>query len=319
MFLALRIAAALPTLAGVSLVAFLLVHLAPGDPIATLTQGLASQDVVASLRAYYGFDRSLPEQYVRWLANVLVGDFGVSVTSGQRIAPLLSQSFGNTLKIVIPAALLAIAAGWLIGSAAAQGRTRSAWLRGVAAAMSGLASVLASLPPYWIGLVLIAVFGVALAVLPVMGIGPATTLDGLATASGLQHLILPAVTLAITPAGILALSTQSAIEAASKQDFVEAMRARGITDARIRRRVRRNALPSLFALYGLQVAYLLGASILIETVFAWPGIGTFLANAIQQRDMPSIQAALLIIGSCFVVMNLLADLLQSAADPRIHR
>jgi peptide/nickel transport system permease protein len=309
----LRLAAAVPTLLGVSLVTFLLVHLAPGDPLATLTQGLAPESVMAALRAYYGFDQPLPVQYLRWLGQVAQGEFGVSIATGQAITPALGAALANTLKILLPAALLAVSLGWLLGSAAALSPP------GFAGLFSGVFIACVSVPSYWLGLVLIAGFAVSLNWLPVMGMGPGATLGGLLSAQGLAHLVLPAITLAVTPAGILARSTKATIETVAAQDFVEALRARGLPPGEIRGAIRRNAMPTLVALYGLQVAYLFGAVILIETVFAWPGIGTFLANAIQQRDLPSIQAALLVTASAFVIVNLVADMLQVLLDPRVRR
>lgn len=303
----------MPTLVGVSIVAFLMVHLAPGDPLTTLTQGLSSQAAIEQLKSFYGLGRSLPEQYLHWLANVLAGDFGVSITSGRRIAPALADAFCNTLKILVPAAVLAVAAGWTLGSLAALGGTRAGRFP------EALGIALVSVPPYWLGLVSIAVFGVTLGWLPAMGIGPGGNWAGYFSIDGVRHVLLPMATLAVTPAGILARSTKSALETSSTQDFVEALRARGLPERAVRRRIRRNAMPALFALYALQIAYLLGASILVETVFSWPGIGTFLANAIQQRDMPSIQAGLLVVATAFVALNLAADLLQAAFDPRIRR
>ena len=312
-YTAFRLAAAIPTLFGVSLVAFLMVHLALGDPLATLTQGYASEAALQQLRAYYGFDRSLPEQYLNWLGEIIRGNFGISVTTGQQVATGVWEAFGNSLILAVPAALLSILGGWLLGSHAV---FSNRWANRV---YSGLFIAFIAMPSYWFGMLLVALFSVMLGLLPAIGMGGLDSFFDLATRDGLAHAILPVVTLAITPAGILARSTKSILEDVSERDFVLALRARGLSETRVRRAIQRNAMPSLTALYGLQIGYLLGGVILIEIVFAWPGIGVFLATAIEQRDLPSIQAALLVTAIAFVALNLAADLLQAIVDPRIRR
>ncbi len=314
MYLAVRIASAMPTLLGVTLVAFLLVHLAPGDPLTTLTGGLASEEVRKGLEAFYGFDRPLPEQYLSWLRHIGSGDFGMSFSSGRRVGPELLAATWNSLKLVLIAAPLAVVGGWLLG-------TQAAWRRGseVGRAIGLLLLTLVSVPSYWAGLVLVVIFGVILNWLPVMGIGPAASWSGWLSPHGLPYLVLPIATLIVGPTGILARSTKSAIERAGSQDFVEALRARGLSRAHVRRRIARNALPGLFSIYGLQISYMLGGIILVESIFAWPGLGTYLIGAIAARDMPAIQAGVLLIASVFVVLNLTADLLQNGFDRRAAR
>jgi peptide/nickel transport system permease protein len=310
-YAAIRIIAALPTLFGVALVTFLMVHLAPGDPITTITQGLASQTVRDQIAQHYGLDQPLHVQFRLWLGRVLQGDFGVSITTGRAVAPELWAATAHSLKIVAPAMLLAGALGWTLGRLALRPRAR--------AAADVVALSLVSLPAYWVGLLGIATLGVGLGLLPVMGIGPASTWSGYFSWAGLAFVVMPAVALALAPAGILAQSTAEVMRRHADSDYAMAMRARHMPQAYVRRRVAANALPSLLALYALQAGYLMGSTILVETVFAWPGLGTYLANAIQGRDMPSIQAALLVIASAFVIVNLVADLLQAALDPRVRR
>lgn len=309
-----RALATLPTLVGVSVFSFLLVHLTPGDPLTTLTEGAASEATIARLQAYYGFDQPLPVQYATWLAGVLSGDFGVSVSMGRPIAPMLGTAVLNTLAIAVPAAFLAVFGGWALGVRAALSQNRF-----VSRSLSFLLPALVSVPPYWLGMVMVAVFAVSLTWLPAMGMGPAGSLSGLLSPGGLQHLVLPVLTLTVATMGILARSTKAAVEHVAELDFVAAMRARGAAQNSIDRRIARNASPGLASLYGLQIAYLLGASILVESVFAWPGLGVFLTNAIQQRDIPAIQAALLVLGVAFVILNLVADMVQAYLDPRVKR
>jgi peptide/nickel transport system permease protein len=314
MYAAIRIAAAVPTLLGVSVFAFLMVHLAPGDPLTAMTGGLAPQSVVQQFAAFYGFDRPLPEQYLHWLSNVLRGDLGVSVSSGRSVGPELLAAFENSLKFVLLAAPLATGIGWAIGSYAAW-NPRTVPGR----ALMVLLGTFVSVPQYWLGMVLVAIFGVSLHWLPVMGMGPASNWSGWLTPEGLTFLILPVATLLIGPVGILGRSTRTAIEAVIASDLPEALRARGMSERYVRARVARNALPGLLPLYGLQVSYMFGGLVMIEAIFALPGFGNFLILAITSRDMPSIQAGILVSSSIFVLLNLLADLLQHGLDRRAAR
>lgn len=314
MYVLVRIASAVPTMLGVTIFAFLMVHLAPGDPLAALTGGRVPADVLAHLRSFYGFDLPLPVQYFHWLGNVLTGDFGASFTSGRAVTPELLSAVGNSLKVLILAAPLAVLGGWLLGNLAAWQRDSNLG-RGLSVVLGGFVSI----PSYWLGMLLVALFGVILNWLPVMGMGPATSWAGLLSLKGLSYMVLPAVTLVVGPIGILARSTQAAIDAVREQDFPEALRARGLPERHIRRRIARNALPGLFPIYGLQVSYMFSGLVLIEAIFAWPGLGGYLTLAITGRDMPSIQAGILLSAAVFVLLNLLADLLQTTFDRRTRR
>ena len=314
MYVILRIAAAVPTLLGVTLFAFLLVRMAPGDPLAALTGGRVSQEVLDHMRSFYGLDLPLPVQYLHWLGRLAIGDFGASFSTGRSVAPELFSAVNASLKILVIAAPLAVLAGWFAGNFAAW-HSRAPAGRALTMALGSFVSV----PSYWLGMVLVAAFGVILNWLPVMGMGPATTWAGWFSLPGLGYLVLPVVTLIVAPAGILGRSTKTAVEAVIEEDFPEALRARGMPDRYIRRRVARNALPGLFPLYGLQISYMFSGLVLIEAIFAWPGIGNYLTLAITARDIPSIQAAILLSALVFVALNLIADLLQHGFDRRTRR
>jgi peptide/nickel transport system permease protein len=313
-YLILRIGAAIPTLLGVTLFAFLLTHMAPGDPLTALTGGHLSQDALEHIRSFYGFDLPLPQQYMHWLGRVALGDFGASFATGRSVAPELLSAFSNSLKILAIAVPLTVFAGWRLGNFIAW-RGRTAAGRALTIMLGGCVSI----PSYWLGMVLVALFGVTLNWLPVMGMGSNATWAGLIGLKGLSYLLLPVVTLAVAPIGILARSTKVAVETVIEQDFPEALRARGMPDHYVRQRVARNALPGLFSIYGLQISYMLGGLVLVETIFAWPGVGTYLTLAITARDMPSIQAGILLSAAVFVALNLLADLLQTSFDRRSRR
>jgi peptide/nickel transport system permease protein len=314
MYAILRIAAAVPTLLGVTLFAFVLVHMAPGDPLTTLTGGRVSQDVLNHLRSFYGFDLPLPLQYLHWLGQLVVGNFGASFSTGRSVAPELLSAFVNSLKIMVLALPLTALCGWWLGDFVAW-HARTA----IGRTLGMLAGIFVSVPSYWLGMVLVALFGVTLNWLPVMGLGPLVSWGGLLSFKGLSYLILPAVTLMIAPVGILARSTKTAIETVIEQDFPEALRARGIPDRQVRGRIARNALPGLLTIYGLQISYMFSGLVLVEAIFAWPGLGTYLTLAISARDIPSIQAGILLSASIFVAVNLIADLLQNNLDRRSRR
>jgi peptide/nickel transport system permease protein len=314
MYVILRIAAAVPTLLGVTLFAFLLVHLAPGDPISAMTQGGASQEVLQHLRAFYGFDLPLPVQYLHWLSRVVVGDLGASFSTGRNVAPELFSALNESLKILALAVPITVIAGWWLGDLAAWHASKP-----LGRMLTVILGSFVSVPSYWLGLVLVAVFGVILNWLPVMGMGPATTWSGWFTYKGLSYLVLPIAALVLAPIGILARSTKTAIEAVIESDFPEALRARGMPNRYIRARVARNALPGLFPIYGLQISYMFSGLVLVEAIFAWPGIGSYLTLAITARDIPSIQAGILLSAAVFVLLNLIADLLQGSFDRRARR
>jgi peptide/nickel transport system permease protein len=314
MYVILRIAAAVPTLLGVTLFAFLLVHMAPGDPLSALTQGYASQEVLERLRSFYGFDLPLPVQYLHWLGRVVVGDFGASFSTGRSVAPELLAALNESLKILALAVPVTVVAGWWLGDLAAWQADKP-----LGRMLTVVLGSFVSIPSYWLGLVLVAVFGVILNWLPVMGMGPTTSWSGWFTYKGLTYLVLPVAALVIAPIGILARSTKTAIETVIASDFPEALRARGMPDRYIRSRVARNALPGLFPIYGLQISYMFSGLVLVEAIFAWPGLGNYLTLAITARDIPSIQAGILLSAAVFVLLNLIADLLQGSFDRRTRR
>ena len=191
MYWLLRCLSALPTLIGVSLFAFLVIHFAPGDPLSSLLQGEASDAVAARLREHYGLDQPFVAQYFRWLSNMAVGDFGSSIALGQPVGPILFDAIGNTLKILLPAAVLAVGGGWWLGNRAGRARTPAG-----RHLLSILLPSLVSIPPYWLGMVLVAALAVAVGWLPAMGMGPARELGGVFSVDGALHLVLPTVTLA---------------------------------------------------------------------------------------------------------------------------
>ncbi|HVJ53997.1 MAG TPA: ABC transporter permease [Aliidongia sp.] len=309
-----RILYAVPIGIGVSLVVFSLVHLAPGDPLSAVVPADAPASVVEQLRHTYGYDRPLPVQFYLWVKRAASGDLGRSVATGQDVAQQVMVAVGNTITLAVPAALLGFTAGILLGGVA--GYNQGRWADKIA---TGIATIGISVPHYWLGMVLVIVFSVELNALPAMGMGEGGSGAWSWDWAHVQHLILPMVTLSAIPMGIVTRTVRATVAETLGQDFVEALRAKGMGHGRILLHVAKNVAPTVLAVLGLQLGYLLGGSILIETVFDWPGSGYLLNTAIFTRDIPVLQGTILVLGMFFVALNVIVDLLQTLVDPRIRR
>ena len=309
-----RIVYVVPIILSVALVCFLLVHITPGDPLVAVLPADASQELAAQLRAAYGFDRPLPVQFGLWLWRAVNGDLGNSIATGRPVLTEVIRAVGNTVTLAIAAAMIGFSFGLLFGLIA--GYFRDTWVDKVATSIA-IAGV--SLPHYWLGMVLVIIFSVELNWLPAVGAGPngsgAWTWDW----DHLRYLILPAVTTSVIPMGIITRTVRALTGDILSQDFVEALRAKGLRETKVFRHVIKNAAPTALAVMGLQLGYMLGGSILIETVFSWPGSGLLLNSAIFQRDLPLLQGTILVLALFFVILNLLVDIAQAAIDPRIKR
>lgn len=307
-----RIAYFLPTLVGVSIVCFSFVHLAPGDPMTAVMPEFASPGLIAQIKQAYGFDKPLPIQYFRWLGAVLSGDLGMSTRTARPVWGELLPAILNTAQLAVAAVVISFVLGIGLGVWAAYTRRLAADRAITTAAILGV-----SVPPYWAGMVLVAIFAVTLGVLPAMGMAPPH--NGGFGLDDLRFMALPALALAMIPTGIIARSVRATVMDVRKQEFVQTLYANGLSWRRIFLHVIKNAAPSVLAIMGLQVAQLLGGSILVETVFAWPGTGYLLNNAIATRDLPLLQGTILVLAFFFVMMNFLVDLAQPYLDPRIKR
>jgi peptide/nickel transport system permease protein len=266
------------------------------------------------MRSFYGLDRPLPVQYGLWLWHALHGDLGVSIATGRPVLGEIASASLNSIILAVAATLIGFTLGAGLGFLA--GIFRGTWIDRLASAVSMLG---VSVPHYWLGMVLVIVFSVTLGWLPAMGGGPGGS-DGRALDwNYLRYLILPAITMSVIPTGIIARTIRSLVEDILAQDFTQALAAKGLTTGQILRHVVRNAAPTAISVMGLQLGYLLGGSILIETVFSWPGTGFLLNGAIFTRDLPILQGTILVLAMFFVFVNLVVDVLQSAIDPRIQR
>jgi peptide/nickel transport system permease protein len=306
-----RLLYAVPILLGVSLVVFSLIRLAPGDAADLLIPPEAPPEVAAAFRARFGLDQPLHIQYLTWLRRALAGDLGVSVVSNRAVTGDLFNALGNTVVLAVPAALLGFALGVGLGALSAFNRGTLLDKIFSATAITGV-----SLPHYWMGIVLVAVFAVVLNALPAQGMGP----PGLPTTwEQIRHLILPVVTLSLIPMGVVSRLVRASVLEILSHEFVGALQAKGLRRRRVLVHVMKNAAPPVLAVMGLQFGYLLGGSILVETVYNWPGSGGLMNLAIFRRDVPTLSATILVIAAIFVLINVLVDVLQAVIDPRIRR
>ncbi|MEE7492554.1 ABC transporter permease [Methylobacterium oryzae CBMB20] len=303
-----------PVAFGVSVVCFLLVHLAPGDPLSAVLPADATQATIDEMRSAYGFDKPLPVQYLIWLWHVLHGDLGTSIATGRPVLGEVSRAVVNSLILASVATVIGFTFGTLFGFVAGYHRNSLADRAASAVSVFGV-----SVPHYWLGMVLVIVFSANLGWLPPTGAGPDGSGNWRPDFEHLRYLILPAITMSVIPMGIIARTVRALVADILSQDFVEALRAKGMDERGVFRHVVRNAAPTALAIMGLQLGYLLGGSILVETVFAWPGTGFLLNAAIFQRDLPLLQGSILVLAMFFVVLNLLVDVMQTALDPRIER
>lgn len=309
-----RVLYALPIALGVTIISFMLVYIAPGDPLNAIAPADAPAEVITALRATYGLDRPLPVRYGLWLAKAVQGDLGASIATGRPVVGEVMSAVSNTLVLALVAALVGVTAGCVLGGLA--GYRAGGWVDRLASALSVIG---VSVPHYWLGLVLTIVFSIWLRWLPAMGAGPGGSSEWLWDYAHLRHVILPAATLCVIPMGIITRTVRALVADTLSQEFVVALRARGLSGAAVFRHVARNAAPTVLAVTGLQVGYLMGGSILVETVFAWPGTGFLLNTAIFQRDIPLLQGTILVLCIFFVIINLLVDMIQPLVDPRMAR
>ena len=309
-----RLIYAVPIALAVGFVCFMLVQIAPGDPINAIVPPDAPQDVVDQVRRDYGLDKPLPVQFGIWLLKVVQGDLGRSLATGRPVWSDLQSAIGNTLTLAASASLLCFMLGCVLGGLAGTFRGSILDRAAVTIAVAGV-----SVPHYWLGMVLVVIFSVQLNMLPAMGAGPGGSADWAWDWEHMQHLVLPSITLAVIPMGIVTRTVRGIVAEIMNQEFVVALRGKGLTGWGVFLHVVKNAAPNVLAVLGLQLGYLMGGSILVETVFSWPGTGLLLNSAIFQRDLPVLQGTILVLSLFFVALNLLVDLVQTALDPRIKR
>ncbi|MDQ7841418.1 MAG: ABC transporter permease [bacterium] len=304
-YLVQRLSLLVPVMLGVTLVAFITLHLAPGDParvlLGELGQG-ASKEEIARLRSTLGLDAPLPVQYGRFVWRAAQGDLGRSLRTGAPVRDEVLARAPFTLVLTVASLGIALAIGIPAGVLSAAYRGRAVDHAAMLLALFGV-----SLPVFWLGLLLMLVFSLALGWLPASGFGT------------WKHLVLPAVTLGLASSALIARMTRSSLLEVLGQDYIRTARAKGLADRTVLLgHALRSALIPIVTVVGLQLGGLLGGAVLTETVFAWPGLGRLAVSAIYSRDTPLVQGTILFTAIAFVLINLAVDLLYALLDPRIR-
>jgi peptide/nickel transport system permease protein len=301
-YVARRLALTVPVLLGVATLVFALIHLVPGDPAQTMLGESAAPSDVAQLRTKLGLDQPLLVQYGRYLAGLAHGDLGTSFRYDTPVSREIGDRLGRTAELAVAAMVAAIVFAVPLGILAALYRGTAIDQAAMAVSLAGI-----SMPNFWLGPLLAIVFAVKLGWLPVSGTG------------SWQHLVLPAVTLGAALAAILARITRASLVDELRELYVAAARARGLSRARaLAAHALRNSLIPVVTIIGLQFGAVLTGTIITETIFAWPGVGRLLIQAINFRDYPLVQGCILFIAVTYVGMNLLVDLIYAWLDPRIR-
>ncbi len=300
-FILRRVLLSIPTLFGVLVVAFLLLYVAPGDPVESMIGERADSATIARLRQQLRLDDPLPMRFGHYVGSVVTGDLGRSYITNRPITQDIRERFPKTLQLAGAAMLMATIVGMTLGVLSA--RNPGGLVDRFAL---GLAYLGISFPVYWVGLLLILLFAVTLRWLPPSGYG------------GLRFLILPALTLGMRSIAFLARMTRSAMLDALSADYVRTARAKGLGEWAVTvKHALRNALIPVITVLGLDFGAYLTGSILTETIFSWPGIGRYVVNAISRRDLPAIQGTVLFLSTVFVLVNLITDIAYAKADPRV--
>ena len=307
-FIAWRLLLTIPMLLVMSVVVFLIIRLVPGDPVRTMLGFRATEENVALLTGQLGLDRPLIEQYVNWAGALLRGDLGQDIVTHAPLSELLLQRLPVTFELTALSMLLAVAVGVPLGIRAATG---GRWTRTLTESFVVFGI---SVPDFWLGIMLVLIFSATLAILPPSGYMPFAT-DPI---GNLRYMALPVLTLAAGEAAYILRTTRGAIASVMDRPFVTFLRAKGISRNRIVfGHALRNAGPSIVTVIGIQVGVLLGGAIIVETMFAMPGVGRLIVTAINQRNYPVVQVGVLAIATMFIVVSLVTDLIVTWLDPRV--
>ena len=297
-----RIIGVIPTLILVVTFVFFFVRMIPGDPARLVAGPQATQEDVELVREQLGLNESIPKQYVNYVSGLLHGDLGTSLRTKRPVAVEVASRYGNTVQLTLLSLAWSSVVGILLG--VWSGRHRSKWqdYTGMTLAVSGI-----SLPSFWIGFILIIIFSVNLKIFPTTG------------ADGFSSLVLPAFTLGTSVAAVVARFTRSSLIEVMKEDYIRTARAKGLREkAVIWKHAFRNSMISVVTVIGLQFGYLLGGSVVTESVFAFPGLGSLLIESVNYRDYPAIQSLILIFSLHFLIINLLVDVRYAFLNPEIQ-
>jgi peptide/nickel transport system permease protein len=328
-FIAQRLLSLIPTLLGIVVAVFLMIHLVPGDPAQVMLGERASPQSLAELRAEMGLDQPLHVQLGRFLAGLLRGDLGRSMKTHEAISEELVKRFPATVELTLASMLFASVFG--IGAGVLSAVRRGSWLdyTGMTASLVGV-----SAPIFWLGLILILLFSTRLELFPISGrVSPdvfVPTVTGLllvdsllaadlrAFGDALWHLVLPAVTLGTVPTAVISRMTRSSMLEVLREDYIRTARAKGLSEwvVTLKHALRNSFIPVLTVL-SLEFGYLLGGAVITETIFAWPGVGRWLLLSVEARDFRAVQGGVILLSTVFVLINLVADVLYAWLDPRI--
>jgi len=308
-YLASRLAGMVIVMLLVATLVFLITRHAPGDPAAVMLGEQATAADIAQLRASYGLDKPLPVQFAYWLGELARGNLGQSIFLQRPVTQALAERAEPTFFLTMFAMAIAMLIGIPCGIAAAV--WRNSWIDQI---FSGFAMLGASIPSFWLGLILMQMFAVSLGWFPVAGYGD----PGVPLSNRLHHLVLPAIVLGIVNSALILRFSRASMLDVLGEDYIRTARAKGVSERRVvLHHALRNALIPVVTVLGLTFALLIGGAIVTETVFGLPGIGNLVVSAVLRRDYPVIQGALLVIAGMYVLINFLIDLLYLAIDPRV--
>jgi len=325
-----RLVWTIPTLLGVSLLVFSIIHITPGDPALIMLGEHANKEAVEQIRKDLGLDKPLVQQYLLFISRAIKGDFGKSITSGQDVIIEFKDRFPATVELTLVSIFIAILLGLIAGILSAVKRYSIFDYISMVTALAGV-----SMPVFWLGLMLMYFFSVELNLLPVSGrlsyqfylesitglylVDSLLVKDFPAFFDAIKHLILPGIALGTIPLAIIARMTRSSMLEVMREDYIKVARSKGCSSTRVvLAHALRNALIPVVTIIGLMFGVLLAGAILTETTFSWPGIGKWIVNAVYQRDFPVIQCATLIIAVIFIMMNLIVDLIYAVINPKIR-
>lgn len=301
-YIARRLLLTVPVVLGVAILVFAMIRLIPGDPARAIAGVQASPEFVQQVRVRYALDEPLPVQFGIFLRDLARGDLGTSTFTRRPVVADISERFPRTILLATTSMVIATVLGVAAGIVSAT--RRNSWFDNISMvlALLGVAA-----PVFWLGLMLQLLFAVQLRILPATGLG------------SWRHLVLPALTLGMASAGLIARITRSSMLDVLKQDYITTARAKGLAERFVvYKHALKNALIPVVTVMGLQFGILLGGAVLTETVFAWPGIGRLLVDSILRRDYPVVQATVMLMAFVFVLINLVVDIIYAFLDPRIH-
>ena len=306
-----RLLSAIPVLLGISVIVFIIMALIPGDPATAILGSFATPENVEKLNRDLGLDKPMIQRYFIWLGNMLQGDFGRSFSLNKDVLDEISERFGATLVLAGVSFVLCSILGVVAGALSA---SRQFGITDKLITLSVLIGI--SIPSFFLGMMMILFFSVQLRWFPVSGMWPIYGARDLSVL--LSHLFLPAVALSVVATGVIARLSRSAMLEVLRQDFIRTARAKGLSEARvIWRHALKAAMVSVIPVLGVQAGFVLSGAVYIEMVFQWPGVGRMLVEAILKRDILLVQGGVVFVAACYVMFNIVVDIIQSLLDPRI--